>query len=244
MRMLLLAGTAEGAQIARALAREERVVATASLARATPTPMALGLPTRIGGWGSEEAFRVWLHRERIDAVLDATNPFAVGITERTARVCADEGVALLQFLRRSWTPGRDDRWEFLNVEADAAKVIPADARVLLSTGQRGLERFDALADRVLYARVPFLPDAPFPYPHGGYVVRPPGMPVAAEEALLHALDVTWIVARNSGSASGMAKLEAARRLGLSVAMIRRPPQPEIARISTVAEALSWVRRRL
>ena len=61
---------------------------------------------------------------------------------------------------------------------------------------------------------------------------------------MHDLGVTWSVTRNSGGSASFAKLEAARRLGISVAMIRRPPQPEAARISTVSEALAWVRRRL
>lgn len=244
MRMLLLAGTAEAAQIARALARETRVVATASLARATPAPAALGLPTRIGGWGGDEAFRLWLLREQIDAVLDATHPFAATVSHRTAAICADEGVSYIQFLRRSWTPGGDDHWEFLNSERDASRVVPRGARVLLATGQRRLEHFAGMVDRHLIVRVPYLPNTQFPLADGRYLVRPAALSIAAEEALLHDLGVTWIVTRNSGGSASFAKLEAARRLGISVAMIRRPPQPESARISTVSEALAWVRRRL
>lgn len=244
MRMLLLAGTAEASQIARALSREERVVATASLARATPTPAALGLPTRIGGWGGDAAFDDWLKQKRIDAVLDATHPFAARISDRTARICADQGVAYIQFLRRAWTPDANDHWEFLNTEADAGRVIPSKARVLLATGQRHLNRFAGLADRHLIVRVPFQPQAPFPFAHGQYLVRPSAMSIAEEEAMLHDLGVTWIVTRNSGGSASFAKLEAARRLGISVAMIRRPPQPQAARIYTVSEALAWVRRRL
>lgn len=244
MRILLLAGTSEASQIAHALAREERVVASASLARATRIPTGFGIPTRIGGWGGEDAFRDWLKRERVEAVIDATHPFATGITERTARICAETNVDFTQFLRKSWIPGPDDRWEFLNAEEDAAKVVDRNARVLLSTGQRGLDRFENLADRVLYVRVPDFPEIPFPFAHGDFIVRPTKMPTAAEEALLHELKVTWIVARNSGGNNSISRLEAARRLGIPVAMIRRPPQPEAPRISTVAEVLAWVRRRL
>ena len=39
-------------------------------------------------------------------------------------------------------------------------------------------------------------------------------------------------------------VEAARELGLPVAMVRRPRQPDGMKISTVAETLAWVRRRL
>ncbi|MDD9922027.1 MAG: precorrin-6A/cobalt-precorrin-6A reductase, partial [Boseongicola sp.] len=49
---------------------------------------------------------------------------------------------------------------------------------------------------------------------------------------------------NSGGVGSWPKVEAARELGIRVAMIRRPLQPEALRIDTVAEALAWVRRRL
>ncbi|MEL6643672.1 MAG: precorrin-6A/cobalt-precorrin-6A reductase [Pseudomonadota bacterium] len=244
MRVLLLAGTPEAAQIARALAREERVVASASLARATRVPAGFGIPTRIGGWGGDEPFRAWLQREQVQAVIDATHPFATAVTERTARICAEEEIDFTHFLRRGWTPGPDDRWEFLNVEEDAAKVIDPGARVMLATGQRGLDRFHGLSDRDLFVRVPTLPAHDFPYPHGGYIVRPNALPIGAEEALLHDLQASWVVARNSGGTRSFPLLEAARLLGIPVAMIRRPPQPEAPRIFTVAEVLAWVRRRL
>jgi precorrin-6A/cobalt-precorrin-6A reductase len=38
-----------------------------------------------------------------------------------------------------------------------------------------------------------------------------------------------------------AKLDAARRLGLPVVMVSRPPEPDIPQATTVAEAQRWVR---
>lgn len=245
MRMLLLAGSAESVQIARAIAREDRVVCMASLARAGRMPVRLDLPTRIGGWGGEAPFRDWLERERIAAVLDATHPFAVRIAARTARVCADMGVDYMRFLRPPWTPDAADAWSFLNCEAEAERHIPHGARVFLATGQRRLDQFAGLADgRTLHVRVRDLPDTPFPFPRGGWVQRPVPLSPAAEEAALHGLGIDWLVARNTGGGASVAKIEAARRLGIPVAMIRRPPQPEAPRIQTVAQALAWVRRRL
>ena len=59
-----------------------------------------------------------------------------------------------------------------------------------------------------------------------------------EAALFRRLGVTWMIARNSGGpATG--KLEAARALGINVAMIARPPLPEAPKVETVAEALEW-----
>ncbi|MBT8477027.1 MAG: cobalt-precorrin-6A reductase [Rhodobacteraceae bacterium] len=245
MRMLLLVGASESTQIAQALAREDRVIATASQARAGRTPLPLQLPTRIGGWGGRSEFATWLEREGVEAVLDATHPFAARISMRTCDVCRELGVPYIQFLRPQWTPGDDDRWEFLNREEDAELHIPPGARVLLGTGRRKIERFNGLAEgRTLVSRVNEPVYMPFPYPPGRFVLRPAAGTVAAEEAFLHDLGIDWIVARNSGGGTSAGKLEAARRLGIPIAMIRRPPQPEAMRIHTISEALAWVRRRL
>lgn len=244
MRLLLLAGTPEAVQIGHAVGREDRVVATASVARGARVPTALNIPMRIGGWGGPDAFADWLRREEVDAVLDATHPFAVRISARTADVCAALGIPYVQFLRPAWTPGENDTWFFLNGEEEAADHVPNGASVLLGTGLRNLERFDGLGDRPVWVRVRERNGVAFPFRHGGFLHRPVPLPVANEVAGLRVLGVDWLVTRNAGGGYGEALIEAARRLSLPVGMIRRPPQPEVPRINTVAEALAWVRRRM
>jgi precorrin-6A/cobalt-precorrin-6A reductase len=56
------------------------------------------------------------------------------------------------------------------------------------------------------------------------------------------LKVDWLVVKNSGGSASRSKLDAARDLGIPVALIRRPRQPEGPRVTTVSEALAWVRR--
>ena len=243
MRLLLLAGTAEARQIGNALSRDRRVSVTASLPRPTPTNP-VNLPMRIGGWGGDAAFADWLRQERIDAVLDATHPFASKISHRTAKACADQDVDYLLFLRPTWTPGPNDDWVFLNAEAEAADYLPERASVDLMTGQRRLNAVHALDPRPVYVRIQSRPMAAFPFRHGRYDLCVGPTSVNAEITRLHDLDVSWVVARNSGGAHGMPVLEAARQLGLTVGMIRRPPAPEAPRVQSISEALSWVRRRL
>ena len=244
MKLLLLAGTPEAVQIGQALARIDPVVTIASLARASRTPESFNLPTRIGGWGGDAAFAEWLRRERIDAVLDATHPFAARVSERTARACAENGVAYVQFLRPSWVPRPADNWTFLNSGSEAALHVPPGARVLLATGRRGMDAFHALEDRMLFVRVRNRGNDAFPFAQGRFLHRPVTLLPDAEMALLHGLEIDWVIARNSGGGAGTPVIEAARQLGVSVGMIRRPPQPQAARIRTVTEALAWVRRRL
>lgn len=239
MTLLLLAGTGEARKIAEALAAEG-VPAIASLSGATRTPQATGLPTRIGGFGGEAGFRRFLAERSVSAVLDATHPFAHRISGRTARVCAELGIAYCQLLRPEWAAGPGDRWTHIDREEDAAKHVPAGATVFLATGRQTLDRFANLGHCRLICRQIDPPDGPFPYPNGEFLVGRPPFPVEEEEALFSRLGVGWLVVKNAGGAAPRSKLIAARNLGIDVAMIRRPPQPDAPRVETVAEALAWI----
>lgn len=243
MRLLLLAGTWEARQIAAALSRESRVIAIASLARAERRPEPLGIPTRIGGFGGDEGFAQWLDREGIGAIIDATHPFAA-VSHRTARVADEVGVDHIRFLRPAWRPEEHDDWTFLNTESDAAKHIPSGSRVFLATGRRALDAFAQLHGSTLFCRRTDGRHDPFPFPNGSFVRGQPPFSVEQECDTFLRLGIDWLVTRNSGSAASRAKLEAARELGIRVAMIRRPPQPPGPKVETVAEAMAWVRRRI
>ena len=238
--LLLLAGTGEGRELARRLAAEGRP-AVASLAGATRRPAPLALPTRVGGFGGEAGFVRFLEERRISAILDATHPFASRISHRTARVAAARGLPCLQLLRPPWRPGEGDNWVPISREEEAARLIPAGATVFLATGRQRLERFAGLsACRVICRRIDRA-EEPFPFAGGEFLVGRPPFSVASEVALFRRLGVEWLVVRNSGGAGGAAKLTAARALGLPVAMLRRPLQPQVRRVASVDEAMDWVR---
>lgn len=241
MRLLLLAGTAEARQIAMALAGQTRTGVIASLAGTTLAPRSLGVPTRIGGFGGREGFRDWLLKEDVAGVLDATHPFANQMSNRSAEVCAELGVPYLQFLRPPWMPREGDNWVFLNRAEEAAEHIPEGATALLAVGWKELDGFANLTGRTVYSRQIDPPTTPFPLPGGQYIVGRPPHAVADERKLFKRLGIEWLVVKNSGGRASRAKLDAARELGIPVAMIRRPPQPEAPRVSTVAAALTWAR---
>lgn len=239
MTLLLLAGTGEARQIARALADRE-VSAIASLSGATRAPCAMGLPSRSGGFGGEAGFRAYLAETGITAVLDATHPFAARISGRTARVCAEMQLPYCQLLRPAWQPGPGDRWTMIRREEDAARHIAPGSVVFLATGRQTLERFEALSACRLICRQINPPDGPFPFPDGKFLVGRPPFSVEQETRLFRQLGVDWLVVKNAGGAAPRTKLTAARDLGLPVAMVERPPQPEAPRVESVPAALDWV----
>ncbi len=240
MTLLLLAGTAEARAIAGALAREGRD-AIASLAGATRQAADLGLATRVGGFGGEEGFRVFLAKEKITAILDATHPFAAAISRRSARVARASGLPYLQLLRPGWTPQDGDNWTMIDKEEEAARLVPEGAAVFLATGRQGLERFDGLAGRRIWCRQIDSPGQAFPFEGGQYLIGRPPFSVDQEVALFRRLGIEWLIVKNAGGAASRSKLDAARLLGIAVVMIRRPAQPEAERVETVEAALDWVR---
>lgn len=216
---------------------------TVSLARPERNPRPFGWPVRIGGFGGEDAYADWLRASGVDAVLDATHPFANTMGERTRRLAKDLNLEHVRFLRASWLPAEGDNWTFLNAAEEAAQHVPKGATVFLATGQRDLRDFANLEGRRVICRVRDTPKQAFPFAEGRFVVWLPPFTVHHECDFFLREGVDWIVTRNSGGQGSWPKIEAARELGLPVAMIRRPPQPEGLRINTVAEAISWVRRR-
>lgn len=244
MRLLLLAGISDAVQIAWALAQDSRVIATASIARPGITPVSLGLPTRIGGWPDEGAFRDWLQSEGIEAILDASHPFSSGITRRAVRISAELGLDYLQFSRPPWLPGPGDRWTFLNSCDEIDDHVPIGKRVLIDTNAYGAERMGDLDGRRVFFRVSDRqPDVILP-DHWVRLVARHRLTLADEMRGFTALGVDWLMTLNAGGIEETPKLDAARRLGLSVAMVRRPPHPEAPRVSSVSEVLNWVRRRV
>ena len=239
MTVLLLAGTGEAKRIAWGLA-DTSIKVIASLAGATRHPEPLPVPTRIGGFGGEDAFRAYLSDEGITAVLDATHPFASQISDRTARVCTQLRVPYAQVVRPEWTPAAGDQWIDIDAPEEAADHIAQTATVFLATGRQTLARFANLEGRRVLARMIDPPTAPFPFEGGEFVIARPPFPQDREEALFKALGVTHLVVKNAGGRGGRAKLDAARTLGLPVVMLKRPEMANVVQLETVQDALLWV----
>lgn len=236
--MLLLGGTSEARDLARAL--RGKLELTLSLAGRTRAPEVDGVTTRIGGFGGAEAFATYLNSEGIAAVLDATHPFAARISRRSARVAADCGVPYLLLWRPGWTAGNGDHWIRVPDAGAAARVPRPEDRVFLATGRQTLPEFAAMRAGWCWCRVVDRPDVPFPLENGEFLVARPPFPLDQEIALFQRLGVTHLVVKDAGGAASRAKLEAARVLGLPVVMIDRPDLSELSHVTSVAEALTWV----
>lgn len=249
--LLLLAGTTEAREIAAQIARDpdlkRRYRVTAALAGATESPAPLNADQLRGRFGGAEGMMTALKWDRIDLVVDATHPYATTISENARLACGALGTPLLQVWRPAWAPGPSDDWRATPDLESAAAALPFFCRAFLATGRRSLAAFKERRDVWFLARVIDPPGARFPLPRGDYAVGRPPFTVAHEETLLTDYRIGWLVSKNAGGEAGWTKLLAARKLGLPVLMIDRPPAPRPtpggAVVETSAAAIDWLRQR-
>jgi len=242
MKLLLLAGTSDARRIAFDL-HGSAIKTVASFAGKTRQPLDLPCEIRVSGFGGRDGFRAYLQQAGIGAVVDATHPFAAIMSATAAVVCTDLGCAHIQMLRPAWVAQPGDQWVNVARESEVAAHISGKATVFLATGRKTLHAFENLSDHRLYCRQLTPPDGRFPFPNGEFLLGRAPFSVADETALFQKLGVDWLVVKNAGGQASRSKLEAARALGIKVAMIARPPQPECARVSSTNAALDWIRHR-
>jgi precorrin-6A/cobalt-precorrin-6A reductase len=237
MRVLVLGGTAEARALAERLHPGVEVIS--SLAGRVPNPALPVGQVRVGGFGGAEPMRRWLVDNHVDAVVDATHPFAAAMTDRAARVCADLGLPHLVLARPPW--------ECTNLiavasTAEAAEVIEHHrySRVFLTSGRSTVRAF-ARSSAWFLIRVVITPPADaLPMRHTLLLSRGPYR-YHDELALMRDHRVHVLVTKNSGGEYTRAKLDAAAALYIPVVMVNRPPLPPGVRtVSTVDEAVVWV----
>ena len=244
-RVLILGGTGEAAELARALDGDPRIVAITSLAGRTHRPAAIPGEVRRGGFGGAGGLEAYLRAEGIGLVVDATHPYAEAISAHAAVACEAAAVPRLVLHRPPWTPEPGERWVEAADAASAARALPAlGERVLLTIGSRGLEPFLRIPNLHFVVRAIEAPDIALDPPRVELVLARGPFDLDAERRLLesHAIDV--LVSKNSGGRAAHAKLAAARALALPVLMIARPPPPPGKRVDSVAAALAWVEAHL
>jgi precorrin-6A/cobalt-precorrin-6A reductase len=238
MRVLVLGGTTEARQLAALLADNACFQATLSLAGRTRDPAPQPLPTRIGGFGGAEGLADHLRAEGIQAVIDATHPFADQISANAEAACAAAGVPLAVLTRRPWTAEEGDDWRLAPSMAAAAEMLAGlPDTVFLTVGRQELEPFLALDRRFLVRAV----DPPDALPAAAVLVLDRGpYTLDGEIDLMRAHGVGTLITKNSGGDATAAKLMAARALRLPVVMVDRPPAGTAPRLYTAPDAVAWL----
>jgi len=240
-RLLILGGTGEARELGESLAGRADLTVTVSLAGRTARPAAQAVAVRVGGFGGAAGLAAYLRAQHIDALIDATHPFAVTISAHAATATAAASIPLLALRRPPWRPVAGDRW--LNVaDRDAAVAATGSTprRIFLALGRQDLGPFERAPQHAYLVRSVDPVDPPLQLANATYVCARGPFSEADDRALLGAHRIEAVVAKNSGGAATYSKIAAARSLGLAVIMIARPAAPAVPTVETVAEAIAWL----
>ncbi|MCX5045815.1 cobalt-precorrin-6A reductase [Aldersonia sp. NBC_00410] len=240
-RVLILGGTREGRVLAEALVATPGVEVISSLAGRVRAPVLPAGEVRIGGFGGTDGLQKWLSDNVIDAIVDATHPFAAQITRNTAAAARAAGVPALVLHRPPWTAQPGDSWISVDSLAAAARAVPTHGvSAFLTIGRQGVEAFAGIDTVRFLIRAIDPPTGAVPARHELLLERGP-FTVEHEIDLLRRHRIDVLVTKNSGGALTEAKLAAARTCGIRVVMIERPALPDgVLVVHTPADVQAWL----
>lgn len=243
--ILLAGGTTESVAIAKLLTNAGHHILVSQA-----TEIGLDLPDspflrlrrgRLDAQGFEELLR----RERIDAVVDASHPFAVQLRSTLKAACRHRGIVRIRFERS--TPPLPSGVVLAENHVQAAhRSFSLGKTVLLTTGSRTVGIYASIAkqyDATLWARIAPSAESELALSGSGVderrIVRAKG-PFSVEDtmALLDRSGAQVLVAKDSGESGGIAqRIDAAWRRGAHAVVVRRP-DPEPGAVTCPEELLS------
>jgi precorrin-6A/cobalt-precorrin-6A reductase len=240
-KVLILGGTTEARRLAERLAQRSGLEVTLSLAGRTALPVAHAVPIRVGGFGGAAGLVDHLAAERIDALIDATHPYANVISQNAAAAARKGGVPFVALRRLPWIAVAGDRWiEVSDARAAVEAIGHEGCNVFVTIGRNELAPFaNAPQHRYLIRSVDRV-EPPLPLPYVTYITARGPFSEADDRALMTEHKIKVVISKNSGGSAAYGKIAAARALGIEVIMLRRPPAPDASSVNTVEDAVAWL----
>lgn len=214
---------------------------TLSLAGRTTSPLAQPVPTRRGGFGGPAGLAAYLRDNRIDALIDATHPFADAISANAIQAASQTGTPLLSLRRPPWRTVPGDRWTQVADAEAAAQALGSEPRhVFLAVGRQEVAAFASRPQHRYVVRTVDPVDPPLDVPHAKYILARGPFTEAQDRELLSSNSIDIVVAKNSGGDATYGKIAAARSLGIRVVLLQRPAEQSGRSVSRVEDAMAWL----
>lgn len=231
MTLLVLGGTSEAKHLAVNLAGQG-IALIYSLAGLVRTPD-LDCEIISGGFSRHGGLPAFIKRRRITAILDATHPYAQGISINAARAGEECAIPCWRYQRPPWRPGPGDDWRQFSGWDTLLPALRDRQSVFLTAGQLDRRNLDALVTyqragqrQLLRTAVP--PKLALP-PKMQWIQGIGPFDRETERKVLIEHNIDALVSKNSGGPATAAKLSAAREQGIPVYMLARPTLPTVDR---------------
>jgi precorrin-6A/cobalt-precorrin-6A reductase len=215
-----------------------------SLAGATTKPAAAPIPQRIGGFGGAEGLAAFLRSEHVDAVIDATHPFAARMSANALAAAAATGTPLVVYSRRPWMRRDGDQWiDAASIEDAVEALGPRRKAVFLTQGRLQLAAFARAPQHYYLIRAIDPPVGINALPEHKVILARGPFALEDELQLMRRERIEALVTKNSGGLATYPKIEAARMLGVSVVIVRRPKPPDAETLHDLDAVMAWISAR-
>lgn len=231
-RLWLIGGTSESVALAGAIASLGLpcLISVTTKAAQSLYPKTPLLKVQVGRLQIEQ-LDDFLQQQQIAAILDASHPYAVEISQMATRLAAQRKIPYLRFERPVVNPQNDHSRVIRldSFEALLAGDYLLQQRVLLTVGYKALPLFQSWQDRsTLFARIlPALTSLEAAIAAGFtsdriIAIRPP-VSAELEKSLWRHWEISLVVTKASGVAGGEEiKRTVAAELGIPLVVIARP----------------------
>lgn len=232
MKLLVLAGTEDGREVAEALrSRGHDILVSTLTAYGADLALEQGLQVRSGAMDAQTLLDL-IEGHGFTAVVDATHPYAVQVKEMAKTVCEKLSIPYLRWQRPSLELEAYPQIHWAeNISTAALIAAELGNRILLTTGSNALPEWvvqPSLQDKRLYIRV---------LPTSEVLARceclgfKPNQIIAAQgpfsqewdEAMFKQLRIDVVVTKESGKVGGtLEKVQACHRLNIPLVILKRP----------------------
>ncbi|MDP4158865.1 MAG: precorrin-6A reductase [Bacillota bacterium] len=233
MRLLVLAGTEDGRELAEALKlRGHDVLVSTLTTYGADLALEQGLQARSGAM-NEETLANLLKDGSFAALVDATHPYALKVKEMAKKVCETLALPYLRWERSNLDLENHPLLHWAKDIPEAAQIAARQGeRILLTTGSNALPEWVSLPDlknKELYIRV--LPTSQVLARCESLGFKPKQIIAAQgpfsqewDEAMFKQLGIEVVIAKESGKVGGtLEKVHACLSLHIPLVLLRRPP---------------------
>jgi len=233
MKLLVLGGTGDAKQIAKRLMAIVNLEVIYSIAGLVRLPN-LTCTVISGGFTQHGGLSHYLKAHQIDAILDATHPFALRMSEQAVQSAAELNIPYYSLLRESWQAQDNDQWLLADTEESlfnqlALAINQGCKNIFYTNGQISRQlaiELDAMAElNEVFGPARYIirsaKETELPlYSHWIQAIGP--YDLNNELSLFKEFEIDLLVTKNSGGDATRSKLDAARKLNIPVLMLQRP----------------------